>query len=73
MWFAATALFDWYLHRDVDYSVIYASLGVGISLLVWVYVISLIILVGAKFNAMLFPRSTPGRELRAAPNANAPS
>jgi membrane protein len=58
MWFGATALFGWYLQRFADYSIIYGSLGVGIALLVWMYMISLIILVGAEFNAMLFPRCT---------------
>ena len=57
MWFATTAAFGWYLQHYADYSVIYGSLGVGIALLVWMYLISLIILVGAEFNAMLFPRS----------------
>jgi len=63
MWFAATALFGWYLQRYADYSILYGSLGVGIALLVWMYMISLIILVGAEFNAMLFPRSKLGKEL----------
>ena len=57
LWFATTAGFSWYLQRYADYSVIYGSLGVGIALLVWMYLISLIILVGAEFNAMLFPRA----------------
>jgi len=57
MWFAATLMFGWYLQHYADYSVIYGSLGVGIALLVWMYMISLVILVGAEFNAMLFPRA----------------
>jgi membrane protein len=56
-------LFGWYLNRYADYSIIYGSLGVGIALLVWMYMISLVILVGAEFNAMLFPRAMLGREL----------
>src|SRR6266576_1395068 len=32
VWFAATALFGWYLQRYADYSIIYGSLGVGIAL-----------------------------------------
>lgn len=63
MWFGATMLFGWYLNRYADYSVIYGSLGVGIALLVWMYMISLVILVGAEFNAMLFPRAMLGKEL----------
>ncbi len=66
MWFIVTTLFGWYLQRYADYSVIYGSLGVAIALLVWMYLISLVILIGAEFNAMLFPRSTLGSELTAA-------
>jgi membrane protein len=56
MWFGSTMLFGWYLNRYADYSIIYGSLGAGIALLVWMYIISLTILIGAEFNAMLFPR-----------------
>ena len=52
MWFVATAGFSWYLQRYADYSVVYGSLAAGIALLVWMYLISLIILVGAEWNAM---------------------
>jgi membrane protein len=64
LWFLATGLFGWYLQNYADYSLIYGSLGVGIALLVWMYLISLVILVGAEFNAMLFPRAMLGRELK---------
>lgn len=57
MWLISTALFGWYLQHYADYSVIYGSLGVGIALLVWMYLISLAVLIGAEFNAMLFPRA----------------
>jgi membrane protein len=60
MWFATTAGFSWYLQKYEDYSIIYGSLGVGIALLIWMYMISLIILIGAELNAMLFPRNVKG-------------
>ncbi len=63
LWFFATTLFSWYLQRYADYSILYGSLGVGIALLVWMYMISLVVLVGAEFNAMLFPRARLGIEL----------
>jgi membrane protein len=69
MWFAATLLFGWYLRRYADYSIMYGSLGVAIALLVWMYMISLIILVGAEFNAILYPRAQLGRELTAVSKA----
>ena len=56
MWLLSSALFGWYLQHYTDYSVIYGLLGVGIALLVWMYLISLVVLIGAEFNAMLFPR-----------------
>jgi membrane protein len=61
LWLPATALFGWYLRHYSDYSVIYGSLGAGIALLVWMYMISLIVLIGAEFNAMLFPRAPEGK------------
>jgi len=67
MWFGATTLFGWYLRHYADYSIIYGSLGAGIALLVWMYLVSLVILIGAEFNAMLFPRAFLGKELKQAP------
>lgn len=67
LWFVATAIFGWYLQSYADYSLIYGSLGVAIALLVWMYMISLIILVCAEFNAMLFPRAKLGKELQEMP------
>jgi membrane protein len=63
MWFSSTLLFGFYLRHYADYSIIYGSLGAAIALLVWMYMISLVVLVGAEFNAMLFPRTMLGKEL----------
>jgi membrane protein len=65
LWFSATLLFGWYLRHYADYSIIYGSLGAAIALLVWMYMISLVILIGAEMNAMLFPRAMLGKELTA--------
>ena len=35
------------------------------ALLVWMYLVSLVVLVGAEFNALLFPRAMLGKELTA--------
>ncbi len=63
LWFSTTLLFGAYLRHYADYSIIYGSLGAGIALLVWMYMVSLVVLVGAEFNAMLFPRAMLGKEL----------
>src|ERR1700726_3548537 len=65
LWFSSTLLFGFYLQHYADYGVIYGSLGAAIALLVWMYMVSLVILIGAEFNAMLFPRAMLGKELTA--------
>jgi membrane protein len=69
LWFVVTMIFGFYLQHYADYSVIYGSLGVAIALLVWMYLISLVILIGAEFNAILFPRSLLGTELSSVGNS----
>jgi len=56
LWLLSTALFGWYVQHYVDYSVIYGSLGLGIALLVWMYLIAVVVLIGAEFNALIYPR-----------------
>jgi membrane protein len=51
MWFVTTLLFGWYVTRYANYSEVYGSLGAGIALLFWLYIISLSVLCGAEFNA----------------------
>src|SRR5262249_3745401 len=64
MWFIVTMSFGFYLQHYADYSVIYGSLGVAVALLVWLDLISLAVLIGSEFNAILFPRSLLGSECR---------
>ena len=56
LWFASTTIFGWYLRHYADYGVIYGSVGTAIALLVWLYMVSLVILIGAEFNAVRYPR-----------------
>lgn len=57
LWFPATLGFGFYVRHFAQYSLFYGSLAAAIVLLVWLYIISLIILIGAEFNAILFPRA----------------
>jgi membrane protein len=54
-WFIATMVYGFYVTRFADYSIVYGSLGAGIATLVWLYMVSLSVLVGAEFNAQMFP------------------
>jgi membrane protein len=65
MWFSVTVGFRAYLQTFANFATIYGSLGVAMALLVWMYLISLVVLVGAEFNALLFPRAMLGKELTA--------
>lgn len=51
MWFFTTLAFGWYVTRFANYSEVYGSLGAGIALLFWLYIVSLSVLCGAEFNA----------------------
>jgi membrane protein len=50
MWFISTLVFGWYVTRFANYSQVYGSLGAGIALLFWLFIISLSVLCGAEFN-----------------------
>jgi membrane protein len=65
LWFSTTIGFRAYLQHVGDFATIYGSLGVAMALLAWMYLISLVVLVGAEFNALLFPRAMLGKELTA--------
>jgi membrane protein len=59
MWFPLTLVFGWYVTRYAAYNLIYGPLGTGIALLVWLYLVSICILTGAEYNALVYPRLVP--------------
>lgn len=59
LWMAATSGFGWYVRHIARYNVMYGSIGAGIALLVWMYLMSAIALIGCEFNAE-FERSRSG-------------
>jgi len=71
MWFASTTIFGWYLRHYADYGVIYGSVGTAIALLIWLYLVSLVILIGAEFNALRYPRYLFGAFSKLEPDASA--
>ncbi len=56
IWFPVTMLFGWYVGHYAEYSLLYGSLATAVVLLVWMYILSVIVLVGAEFNALIYPR-----------------
>ena len=51
-WVATTAGFGWYVQNVAQYTGIYGGLATAIALLVWMYLLSAIVLLGAEFNAV---------------------
>ena len=53
LWLIATMAVGWYLRHVANYNVLYGSVGAGLALLVWMYVLAVIALFGCEFNAAL--------------------
>jgi membrane protein len=51
LWLGATTGFGWYMKNLAHYNVVYGSIGTGIALLVWMYLLCAIAIVGCEFNA----------------------
>jgi membrane protein len=60
-WFLTTLGFGWYVTRFANYSQVYGSLGAGIALLFWLYIVSFSVLCGAEFNAQFYPALNPSQ------------
>lgn len=53
VWMGASICFSLYINRFGDYSKIYGSIGAVIILLLWLFITSVVILVGGEINAAL--------------------
>ena len=51
LWLASTLGFAWYVRNISGYNVLYGSIAAVIALLVWMYLLSVIALIGCEFNA----------------------
>jgi len=56
LWFPATMFFGWYVTHYATYTVVYGSLSAAIALLVWLYLVSVLVLLGAEMNAQVYPK-----------------
>jgi membrane protein len=53
LWFPVTLAYGLYVTRVADYTIIYGSLGTAIATLVWLYITSFSVLLGAQLNGVL--------------------
>lgn len=66
IWFPATLAFGWYVTRIGNYSRFYGSFGAGIATLVWLYLTSFSVLLGAELNGILYSERQMDESRRAA-------
>jgi membrane protein len=50
-WLAVSSLFSWYLGNFADYNATYGALGAAVGLMMWMWVSTLVVLVGAELNS----------------------
>jgi membrane protein len=50
-WLTCSAAFSWYLGHFAKYGVTYGSLGAAVGLMMWLWVVAIVILLGAQLNA----------------------
>jgi membrane protein len=60
-WIAGSALLSWYLGHFANYDATYGSLGAGIGLMMWLWMTSIVVLVGAEFNSEIDAADHPLR------------
>lgn len=51
LWLATTLAFGWYVRHIANYNFFYGSVGTVIAMLIWMYLLSVIALVGCEYNA----------------------
>jgi len=56
IWFPATLAYGWYVTRVANYSLLYGSFGTGIATLVWLYITSFSVMLGAELNGLQYGR-----------------
>jgi membrane protein len=54
IWFPATLLYGWYVTSVANYTRLYGSFAAGIATLVWLYLTSFSVLLGAELNGVLY-------------------
>ena len=57
-WIAASLLFSWYTAHFGSYNKTYGSLGAAVGFMTWIWISTIVILIGAKINAELEHQTT---------------
>jgi membrane protein len=71
IWFPSTLAYGWYVTSLSNYTSIYGSFATGIATLVWLYITSFSVLLGAELNGVLYRDRT--NQMQAQLSAQEPS
>jgi membrane protein len=52
-WIAASYLFSWFLANFANYNATYGSLGAAVGLMMWLWISTIVVLLGAELNAQI--------------------
>ena len=53
LWLAGSALLSFYLSHFADYNATYGSLGAAIGLMMWMWISTIVVVLGAEINCEL--------------------
>ena len=59
LWLAATLVFSWYVQNYGSYDRVYGNLGAAVGFLTWIWILTLILLIGAELNCEIERRRHP--------------
>lgn len=59
VWVGASALFSWYAENFGSYNATYGSLGAVIGFMTWIWISTIVILIGGKINAEIEHQTMP--------------
>jgi len=51
VWLAVSVLFSWYLGNFANYNATYGALGAVVGLMMWMWLSTIVVLVGAELNS----------------------
>ena len=57
-WLAVSSLFSWYLGNFANYNATYGALGAVVGLMMWMWLSTIVVLVGAELNSEIEHQTT---------------
>ena len=72
VWLAVSVLFSWYLGNFANYNATYGALGAVVGLMMWMWLSTIVVLVGAELNSEIERQTAIDSTVGAEPAARRP-